>query len=384
MKIMPLEEEIVLKNQSKRIPAGAFVFAALAIMVTAPSAAMAQGFLSYQTVHSPGLEGNLLGDSPNRQVMVYVPPSYTSSQKRYPVVYLLHGFNGANTSWRDGSYQGFNIQTAMNQLIGEGKIQEMMVVMPDGRNAYGGSYFVNSPVIGNWEDFVARDLVKYIDDTYRTLPDASSRAVVGQSMGGYSALYIAIKNADVFSAVYGLSACCLDMVKDVEAGNPEWIPTIQAKDRKGLVQTHFATPSHGNYPHALTALAAGLSPNPDKPPLFVDYPFEIVNGKVRRNESAYNKWLENFPVHMVDKYRSNLLKLKGIRFATGMSDHLQHIPAGNRAFSQALTKAGIPHEFELDSATHGELVREWMETRVLPYFSLILTHQRAVWEAPES
>ena len=145
MKVVPLEEEIVLKNQSKRIPAGALVFAALAITVTAPSAAMAPGFLTYQTVHSPGLEDNLLGDSPNRQVMVYLPPSYTSSQKRYPVVYLLHGFNGTNTSWRDGSYQGFNIQTAMNQLIGEGKIQEMMVVMPDGRNAYGGSYFVNSP-----------------------------------------------------------------------------------------------------------------------------------------------------------------------------------------------------------------------------------------------
>ena len=87
---------------------------------------------------------------------------------------------------------------------------------------------------------------------------------------------------------------------------------------------------------------------------------------------------------MVDKYRSNLLKLKGIRFATGMSDHLQHIPAGNRAFSQALTQAGIPHELELDSATHGELVREWMETRVLPYLSLILTHQKSVWESPES
>ena len=374
----------MLKNQSKNVLVGACLVAALTIVLTTPSAATAQGFLTYQTVHGPGLEGNLLGDSPNRQVTVYLPPSYTSSQKRYPVVYLLHGYNGTNNSWRTGAYQGFNIQTAMNQLIGEGKIQEMMVVMPDGRNSYGGSYFVNSPVIGNWEDFVARDLVKYIDDTYRTLPDANSRAIVGQSMGGYSAIYIAIRNADVFSAVYGLSACCLDIVKDVEAGNPEWIPTIEAKDRQGLFQTQFTTPSHGNYPHALTALAAGLSPNPDKPPLFVDYPFEIVNGKVQRNESAYNKWLENFPVHMIDRYRSNLLKLKGIRFATGMSDHLQHIPTGNRAFSQALTKAGIPHELELDSANHGEMVREWMETRVLPYFSLVLTHESAVWEAPES
>ena len=374
----------MFENPRKRLLLGACLVTTLLIALAAPSAALAQGFLIYQTVHSPGLEGNLLGDSPNRQVMVYLPPSYTSSQKSYPVVYLLHGYNGTNTSWRDGGYQGFNIQTAMNQLIGEGKILEMIVVMPDGRNSYGGSYFVNSPVIGNWEDFVARDLVKYVDETYRTLPDASSRAIVGQSMGGYSALYIAIRNADVFSAVYGLSACCLDMVKDLEAGNPEWIPAIEAKDRDDLLRTHFDTPSHGNYANALTALAAGLSPNPDKPPLFVDYPYEIVNGQVRRNDSAYDKWIANFPAHMVEQYRSNLLKLKGIRFVTGMSDHLQHIPAGSRAFSQALTKAGIPHELEMDNASHNELVREWMETRVLPYFSLILTHQKPVWERPES
>ena len=337
------------------------------------------GRLTYQTVHGTGLEGNLLGDSPNRQVMVYLPPSYTTAPTRhYPAIYLLHGHNSTNTIWRDGAYQGFNILTAMDRLIEEGKIREMIVVMPDGRNAYGGAYFVNSSVTGNWEDFVTEDLVSYIDTAYRTIPVSSSRGIAGQSMGGYSAIYIAMRNPDVFSAVFAMRACCLDMVAEVAADYPEWVATLGMKNRQDLVASHLTTPSQGNYPNAITALAAALSPNPEKPPLFVDFPFELVNGNVQPNESAYHKWKENFPVYMVDAYRSNLLKLKGIHFTAGISDRLAHIPLGSRAFSHALTKAAIPHVFEMDSANHRELVREWIETRALPFFSLLLTHQSLI------
>ena len=165
------------------------------VMISLAAVAESKGRLTYQTVHGAGLEDNLLGDSPNRQVMVYLPPSYTTTPtKRYPTIYLLHGYNGTSTIWRDGAYKGFNILTAMDELIEAGKIREMIVVMPDGRNAYGGTYFVNSSVTGNWEDFVTQDLVSYIDTTYRTIPGSASRGVAGQSMGGYSAIYIAMKN----------------------------------------------------------------------------------------------------------------------------------------------------------------------------------------------
>ncbi len=354
------------------------------VMITLVPVAEGNGRLTYQTVHGTGLEGNLLGDSPNRQVMVYLPPSYTTAPtKRYPTVYFLHGYNGTSTIWRDGAYQGFNILTAMDELIEEGKIREMIVVMPDGRNAYGGTYFVNSSVTGNWEDFVTQDLVSYIDTTYRTIPESGSRGVAGQSMGGFSAIYIAMRNPEVFSTVFAMSACCLDMVAEVGAEYPEWIATLGLKDRQDLVESHLTTPSQGNYPNAITALAAALSPNPEKPPLYVDYPFERVNGRVQPNESAYNKWKENFPVYMVDAYRSNLLKLKGIHFTAGISDHLAHIPLGSRAFSHALTRAGIPHVFEMDGANHRELVREWIEARALPFFSLLLTHQSLTWTDTE-
>ncbi len=167
-------------NAPKRISLS--LFGLLMIALALAPETEADGRLTYQTVHSARLEGNLLGDSPNRQVMVYLPPSYTTTPtKRYPTIYLLHGYNGTSTIWRDGAYKGFNILTAMNRLIEEGKIREMIVVMPDGRNAYGGTYFVNSSVTGSWEDFVTQDLVGYIDATYRTIPESGSRGVAGQS-----------------------------------------------------------------------------------------------------------------------------------------------------------------------------------------------------------
>jgi S-formylglutathione hydrolase FrmB len=254
--------------------------------------------------------------------------------------------------------------------------------MPDGRSSYGGTYFVNSSVTGNWEDFIVKDLVAYIDKTYRTIPRAESRAIAGQSMGGYSAIYIGMKNPEVFSTVYGMSACCLDLVADITADNPEWVPTLKLKTREDLVQSHLETGSKGNYQNALTALAAALSPNPDNPPLYVDFPFKLVDGEVQLADTTCQKWMEHFPVHMVEKYRENLLKLKGLRFIAGDADHLAHIPLGSWNFSQALTRAGIPHVFELDNADHREHVRAWLETKVLPFFSLMLTHGNPAWYKP--
>lgn len=132
------------------------------------------GQLIFDTIYSPALAGNLLGDSANRSVIIYLPPSYTRTEKRYPVLYLLHGFTQRNTAWVDGTFQGLNIGTAMDSLISAGAVREMIIVMPDAYNRYRGAHYVNSPVIGNWSDFVTRDLITYTDGTYRTTPSAAA------------------------------------------------------------------------------------------------------------------------------------------------------------------------------------------------------------------
>ena len=142
------------------------------------SVALAEGGkIEHTTFQSEALEKNMLGDSPSREVLVYLPPSYdTNEAKRYPVVYLCHGnsagwaskINPAYT-WardreaKDGRPARRGVKTIMDDLVKKGQAKEMIVVMPNGRNKYRGSHYVNSPVTGNWADHIAKDLVAFID-----------------------------------------------------------------------------------------------------------------------------------------------------------------------------------------------------------------------------
>ena len=110
-------------------------------------------------VPAPSLKGNLLGDPAEQPVYVYLPPGYESSTKRYPTLYLLHGFTANSSVWINGQYQGMKLQTLMDDSIKDGKVRGMIVVAANGSNAYKGSFYTNSVVTGNWEDFIVRDFI---------------------------------------------------------------------------------------------------------------------------------------------------------------------------------------------------------------------------------
>ena len=104
------------------------------------------------TVHSTALEGNLLGDSPDRNVIIYLPPGYydeANSEKQYPVIYLLHGYDADYELWISGNYwlgKGWSIADVSDYLIEDGTIKPMLIVMPSANNRYSGSWYVNSKV----------------------------------------------------------------------------------------------------------------------------------------------------------------------------------------------------------------------------------------------
>ncbi|HJX93118.1 MAG TPA: alpha/beta hydrolase-fold protein [Pyrinomonadaceae bacterium] len=162
-------------------------FASSALSQQAASATSTSSKLLEHKIPAPSLKGNLLGVPTEQPIYVYLPPGYQSSTKRFPTLYLLHGFISTSKVWVDGSYQGFNIQSSMDELIKAGKVREMIIVAANGFNAYGGSFYTNSPVTGNWEDFITHDLVSNIDTNYRTIARAESRGIAGHSMGGYGA-----------------------------------------------------------------------------------------------------------------------------------------------------------------------------------------------------
>jgi enterochelin esterase-like enzyme len=126
---------------------------------------------------------------------VYLPPDYLhSTQRRYPVLYMLHGAGGNYTEWTD-SY----LPETADRLMIAGEIQPMIIVMPDDGEA---TYYANWSDDGpRWGDYVTRDVVSTIDQRYRTLSRASSRAIGGLSMGGLGALNLAFQHPDVFGVV---------------------------------------------------------------------------------------------------------------------------------------------------------------------------------------
>lgn len=327
-----------------------------------PPPVSAAGTLVLDTVRSPALRGNLLGDSPAREVRVYLPRGYAASPgRRYPVVYLLHGFDGDPTQWTER----MAVPRAMDSLTASGALREMIVVMPDAKNAYGGSFYANSPAAGRWEDFVARDLVRHVDARYRTLPRAESRGIAGWSMGGYGALHLAARHPEVFGAVYALSPCCLggELLGDLPAAG--WERALAVRHPGEVAAADFGTKFR-------LGLAALLTPDPAKPPLYVDLPYAAGPAGPVPAEPAHSRWRAASAAGLAESHREGLLRLRGIAFDAGSSDAFTHIPATTRALSAALTRAGVPHRFEEYAGTHGSRVAERVRTHVLPFFSGLL------------
>jgi S-formylglutathione hydrolase FrmB len=310
------------------------------------------------TVHGTSLEGNLEDDSPDRQVTVYLPPSYAAEQsRRYPVVYLLHGFG-----LRDDAFTRLaSLAESANRLGAAQGFSESIVVTPDAFTLHKGSMYSSSPTTGDWETFVAEDLVGQIDARYRTLATRMSRGLAGHSMGGYGALRIGMKRPDVFLSLYVMSACCL--TSDAITPLPEALAMAGTITTRAQAEEAARAPGLG--PSLLLAHAAAWSPNPRNPPLYLDLP--LGNGKVRPDVIA--KWAANAPVGMLDRYGSNLQKYYAIAIDIGTADALL---ASNRALHAEMTRLRIPHAYEEYDGDHVNGLRERIERSVLPFFSMNL------------
>jgi enterochelin esterase-like enzyme len=321
----------------------------------APAGVPATGTIEQVTVHGKSLEGNLEGDSPDRQVSVYLPPSYAVDQKRrYPVVYLLHGYTG-----RDDTFTSrlAKLQEIAGRLAAAQGFSDPIVVTPNAFTLHKGSMYSNSPTIGNWESFIAQDLVTFIDGRYRTIAARISRGLGGHSMGGYGALRIGMKRPDVFSSLYLMSSCCL-----TPTTNPQSETMTRAEEIRTREQAEEAARAPGFGPSVHLASAAAWSPNPNNPPLYLDLP--VKDGKVRPDILA--KWAANAPIATLEQYASNLHKLYAIAIDIGTKDGLL---ASNRQLHEAMTRLRIPHAYEEYDGDHTDKVGERLERSVLTFFS---------------
>jgi S-formylglutathione hydrolase FrmB len=322
-----------------------------------------EGRLIFSTIHSEALEKNLLGDPAEVAVVVYLPPSYdVAPTRRYPVLYLLHGNGGNARRWIDGRFQGLNMKTAMDAAINSGRGKEFIVVMPDANTRYSGSHYVNSSVNGNWADFFARDLVQYIDKTYRTIQKPASRGLAGFSMGGRGTFFLAATVPGVYGAIYALSPGRMAF---------EAFPPFDGATWRRVLATSDPTNPPSDVRDAL-GFARAYSPNPSKPPFYADFPVQIVDNQVKVNDSVFDRWIAKDPITLVAKQPENLRALRDIHFSCGIEDPLI---APNRLMAEVLTAAGLKFTFEEHKGSHGDQIRERIETKVIPMFSSNLAFQ---------
>jgi enterochelin esterase-like enzyme len=302
-------------------------------------------------VHGAALEGNLEGNSADRDVLVFLPPGYAAAKtRRYPVVYALHGYSIGAEQWSKEIHVPQTIEGAFAQGA-----HEMIVVLPDSKTVHNGSMYSGSPTTGDFEQFISRDLVAYIDAHYRTIPTRASRGLVGHSMGGYGASRIGMKHSDVFGALYIMSPCCLS-ARRAGPANPENEKTLAAvKSPADSAKLPFGL-------RAQLASAAAWSPNPKKPPLYLDLPTE--NGEVRQDVIA--KWAANAPLAFVDQYIGNLRQYRAIAIDVGDQDGLR---ADTGKLHDVLDTYGVAHGFEIYHGTHTSAVADRFQNHVMPFFS---------------
>jgi S-formylglutathione hydrolase FrmB len=348
------------------------ILASLSAAYGQTAAKSSAGTLDDLQMPAPSLAGNLLNDATTQHVFVYLPPGYKlAPERRYPTLYLLHGYTGRPEEWVRDGYQGMSLATEMDSLISKGISSEMIVVVPNGRNAYLGSYYTNSSVTGNWEDYIYRDLVSYVDGRYRTIANASGRGIAGHSMGGYGAFMIAMKHPDVFGAVYAMSPCCLGFEGDMTADNPTWAKAAQVNSRDRF--TAKPQSFEDFWVDAMISVSAAFAPNRERAPIYADFPFVAKNGHLVRNEPAYSAFRSKMPLYLVEEYRANLMKLRGIAVDVGELDQFTHIRRTVAKLSAELSDREIPHAFEIyKDGNHGNKIRERFDTRVIPFFTTML------------
>ncbi len=327
------------------------------------------GVIRRVEVPAPGLRDNLLGDPVVRRVSIYLPERYFSHpRERFPVIYLLHGFAADDRAFIAGAYQNLNVRVSMDSLIAAGKVEPMIVVTPNARNRFDGSFYTNSVTTGRWEDFIARDLVGYVDRNFRTIRSRSGRGLAGHSMGGYGALHVGMRNPEVFSAVYALSPCCLcnSALESSGSMRTAWRRALSVSDTSQIRTAGF-------FPNILMALSAAYSPAPGRPPLYIEYPISIRGDSLVTDSRVAARWKP--PLSMIEDYKANLRRLT-ISFDAGASDGLADIPINVRALDTTLTRLGITHVAEVYEGTHGNRIRERLERVVFPFFSRSLGSPR--------
>jgi len=324
------------------------VAAAAALLIAIPAAAQDSARVEQLTFEAPSLADNLEGNSTERSVFVVTPPGYDENpDKRYPVVYFLHGY------WMpaDVQQEGFRLDEAVQAASENG--HDFIMVMPDGFSKLRGGFYSSGPTVGDYENMVAQDLVNWVDANYRTIADPAARGLSGHSMGGYGTIRIAMQQPGIFSSIYMMSACCLQ---------PMTITAEDAARIDGLTEEDVA--NLGFFEMGAVSTLATWSPDP------TDDGFLKVDTGIKEDGTmdplVNYRIAANSPVVLLPQFLPELEALDGFAMDIGDEDFLLE---PNALFRSELDRFGVEYDFELYEGDHGNRIRERLRENVLPFFA---------------
>ena len=316
------------------------------------------------------LKGNRLGDPYVRKLGVWLPADYDQRAgrglgKRFPVLWDLVGFTGsglAHVNWKPFSD---NVPERVARLIHDKKMGPALMVFPDCFTALGGNQYVNSSALGNYADYLVRELIPFVDREFRTLASREHRGCFGKSSGGYGAIIHGMKYAQHWGAIADHSG---DSYFDFVYGH-DWPNTLAE-----LTRFRASKRKPGKYDALRESTRKGLAEGLDDGRVrrFLEHVWEkeklslgeshaIMNlcmaatyDPDRRAPLGWQRWREQDPINLVDKYKANLKTLRGIYIDCGWRDQY-HIHFGTRTLSKRLASAGIKHTYEEFDDNHSDV-----------------------------
>ena len=323
-----------------------------------------RGRVERLTVDSRALSGNKLGDPTSRSLFVYVPAA-ASEHRRLPAVVMLPGYGANHLSILSHSPWKLNTVEAFDAQIERGECAPAFLVLPDCMTRWGGSQFVDSPVLGNYQTYLADEVLPAVDEAFHTVPEAAGRAVVGRSSGGFGALRLAMDRPDVVSA---LASHAGDAAFEISM-RPMLTKAAIGVERAGGLEAFASRLPDGGPRNSLEfdaafvlCCAAAYASAPGSAFPYAELPVDIATGAIV--DARFGEWIAHDPLTRIPDHREALAGLRAIFLDAGSSDeHGLHYAA--RAMADAMRAVGVePHLEEYEGGHRGTSYR--YETS-LPY-----------------
>jgi S-formylglutathione hydrolase FrmB len=317
-------------------------------------------------IDAPALRRNPLGDPARRPLVAYVPPGGAEGR---PAVYFLHGFTGSARGWLNVSAFAPTVPERLDALVAAGEIPPLVGVFPDGFTALGGTQWIDAPAVGDYQSYVAQDVVAAVEARLGTAPRREARALAGKSSGGYGALAMARDRPEVFAhvACHSGDACfeycyladvprAAGALLAADGDAAAWLEGLRRRGR----ETKLASSDHPVL--NLLAMAAHYGPDPAAPLGFA-LPFELPSGRLR--EDVWARWLEHDPVRFVPRSLPSFRRLETVFLDCGTRDEF-HLRWGARMVAEALRAGGVAvHHEEFEDGHMGVSYRFEASLRLL-------------------